>query len=92
LIALFRIVPNLDGSSPPSPVFDFPPRRFIAMAIVSCASGLIEPKDMAPVLNRFTISTPARPLRAEPDPAAEQISSGRAAYAVFVVDHRCTKA
>jgi hypothetical protein len=33
-----------------------PAERFIAMASVSCASGLIEPSDMAPVLKRFTIS------------------------------------
>ncbi len=31
------------ASSPPSPVLDFAPRRFIAMARVSCASLLIEP-------------------------------------------------
>jgi len=30
--------------------------RFIAIASVSCASLLIEPKDMAPVAKRFTIS------------------------------------
>ncbi len=30
-------------SSPPSPVFDLPPIRFIAMASVSWASWLIEP-------------------------------------------------
>src|SRR5204863_9217765 len=33
------------GSSPPSPVFDLPPRRFIAIARVSCASLLIDPYD-----------------------------------------------
>src|SRR5215472_8883842 len=31
------------GSSPPSPVLDFPPSRFMAMARVSWASWLIEP-------------------------------------------------
>jgi hypothetical protein len=31
------------GSSPPSPVFDLPPRRFMAMASVVCASSLIDP-------------------------------------------------
>ena len=31
------------GSSPPSPVFDLPPSRFMAIARVSCASWLIEP-------------------------------------------------
>ncbi len=45
------------GSSPPSPVLDLPPSRFIAMAIVSCASWLIEPYDIAPVANRLTIDS-----------------------------------
>ncbi len=41
--------------------------RFIAMASVSCASVLIEPNDIAPVLKRFTIDLDrARPLRAAP--------------------------
>ena len=44
------------GSSPPSPVFDLPPMRFIAIANVACASVEIEPKDIAPVAKRFTIS------------------------------------
>ena len=44
------------GSSPPSPVFDLPPSRFIAIASVSCASVEIEPSDIAPVAKRFTIS------------------------------------
>lgn len=43
-------------SSPPSPVFDLPPRLFIAIASVSCDSAEIEPYDMAPVANRLTIS------------------------------------
>ena len=30
--------------------------RFMAMASVSCASLLIDPNDMAPVVKRFTIS------------------------------------
>src|SRR5882762_5685406 len=47
----------LAGSSPPSPVFDLPPMRFIAMAIVSCASWLIDPYDMAPVANRRTMDS-----------------------------------
>ena len=34
---------NRSGSSPPSPVFDLPPIRFMAMARVSCASAEIEP-------------------------------------------------
>ena len=43
-------------SSPPSPVFDLPPIRFMAMASVVCASREIEPNDMAPVEKRLTIS------------------------------------
>src|SRR6266700_1946693 len=43
-------------SSPPSPVFDLPPMRFIAIARFSCASLEIEPYDMAPVAKRRTIS------------------------------------
>jgi hypothetical protein len=43
-------------SSPPSPVFDLPPMRFMAMASVVCASVEIEPSDMAPVAKRLTIS------------------------------------
>ena len=34
---------NRSGSSPPSPVLDLPPSRFIAMARVSCASAEMEP-------------------------------------------------
>jgi hypothetical protein len=37
-------------------VFDLPPIRFMAMASVVCASRLIEPKLMAPVEKRLTIS------------------------------------
>ena len=44
------------GSSPPSPVFDFPPSRFMPVASVSCASGDSAPSDMPPDLKRFTIS------------------------------------
>ena len=44
------------GSSPPSPVFERPPRRFIAIASVSWASVEIEPSDIAPVAKRLTIS------------------------------------
>ena len=47
------------ASSPPSPVLDFPPNRFIATANDSCASALIEPKLMAPVAKRLTISAAA---------------------------------
>src|SRR5487761_1582020 len=34
---------NLSASSPPSPVFDLPPSRFIATAMVWCASAEMEP-------------------------------------------------
>ena len=44
------------GSSPPSPLLLMPPRRFMAMARASWASWLMEPKDMAPLTNRLTIS------------------------------------
>ncbi len=44
------------GSSPPSPVLDLPPSRFIAMASVSCASIEMDPYDIAPVEKRLTIS------------------------------------
>ena len=47
---------NRSGSSPPSPVFDLPPMRFMAMASVVWASRLIEPKDMAPVAKRRTMA------------------------------------
>ena len=47
---------NLEASSPPSPVLDLPPRRFIAIASVVCASVDIEPSDIAPVANLLTIS------------------------------------
>ena len=43
------------GSSPPSPVFDLPPIRFIAIASVSWVSAEIEPKLMAPVQKRLTM-------------------------------------
>jgi hypothetical protein len=44
-----------DASSPPSPVLDLPPNRFMAIASVVCASHEIEPNDIAPVANRWTI-------------------------------------
>ena len=43
LMAEFSSVPSLDGSSPPSPELDFPPRRFIATARQRCASSEMEP-------------------------------------------------
>ena len=42
-VAVRRPGVNRSASSPPSPVFDFPPMRFIAIASVSCASFEIEP-------------------------------------------------
>ena len=47
---------NRAGSSPPSPVLLLPPMRFIAIASVSCASADSEPKLIAPVQKRLTIS------------------------------------
>src|SRR5256885_1668897 len=47
------------GSSPPSPVLAFPPKRLNAIASVSCASAPIAPCEIAPVENRFTISDAA---------------------------------
>ncbi len=43
-------------SSPPSPEFEWPPRRFIATASVSCASFESAPRLIAPVEKRLTIS------------------------------------
>ena len=43
-------------SSPPSPVLDLPPMRFIATASVAWASVEIEPSDIAPDEKRLTIS------------------------------------
>src|SRR5580700_7897745 len=58
LIALRRRSPLASGvkrsaSSPPSPVLERPPMRFMAMASVSCASAEIDPYDMAPVEKRL---------------------------------------
>src|ERR1700723_3210922 len=44
------------ASSPPSPVLDRPPSRFIAMARVWWASAEMEPYDIAPVENRRTMA------------------------------------
>ncbi|EKE16731.1 MAG: hypothetical protein ACD_10C00833G0001 [uncultured bacterium] len=44
------------ASSPPSPVFDLPPIRFIAIASVVCDSVEMAPSEMAPVAKRLTIS------------------------------------
>ncbi len=43
------------GSSPPSPLSDFAPIRFIAMFSVLCASGLSAPSDIPGVTNRLRI-------------------------------------
>ena len=51
----FSTVLKRRESSPPSPVLDFPPRRFIAMAMVVCASQEMEPKLMAPLANLLTM-------------------------------------
>src|SRR2546426_2745747 len=56
LIALRRESPfdsgeNRLGSSPPSPVLLLPPRRFIAIASVWCASIEIDPQLIPPVQN-----------------------------------------
>ena len=42
-----RIGPVTRGIFAPSPVLDFPPNRFIAIASVSWASSLIDPNDIA---------------------------------------------
>src|SRR3954464_4633565 len=47
----FASGPERAGASPPSPVFDFAPIRFMGIANVSCASELIDPYDIAPVEN-----------------------------------------
>ena len=56
LIEERRLSAKRAGSSPPSPVFDLPPISFMATASASCASGEIEPSDIAPVTKRFMIS------------------------------------
>ncbi len=52
----FGIGLKRSASSPPSPVFDLPPIRFMAIASVVCASREIEPKLIAPVAKRLTMS------------------------------------
>ena len=51
-----RSSPKRAESSPPSPVFDLPPSRFMPTASVSCASGESAPSDIPPDLKRLTIS------------------------------------
>ncbi len=46
---------DLSAFSPPSPVLDFPPILFMAMARVVWASMEMLPKDMAPVANLLTM-------------------------------------
>ncbi len=45
------------GSSPPSPELLLPWIEFIAMAMASWASLLMDPNDMAPVVSLFIISS-----------------------------------
>src|SRR5882762_9327309 len=45
------------GSSPPSPVFDRAPMRFMPIARVACASGVSAPRDMALEMNRRRMSS-----------------------------------
>ena len=52
----FGIGLKRSDSSPPSPVLDLPPIRFMAIASVVCASREIEPNDIAPVAKRLTMS------------------------------------
>ncbi len=56
ILSPFAMGLKRSGSSPPSPVLDLPPIRFIAIARVVCASRLMDPNDIAPVENRLTIS------------------------------------
>ena len=44
------------GSSPPSPVLERVPRRFMPTASVRCASGESEPSDIAVLLNRLMMA------------------------------------
>lgn len=90
--------PSLRGmkrveSSPPSPVLLRPCILFIAIAIVSCASLLIEPKLMAPVTKRFMISLagstsstgmgfPVRKVRKSRRKTGASFSSTRCVYSL----------
>src|SRR6266568_1198768 len=66
-----------DGSSPPSPVFDLPPRRFIAIASVSCTSRPSEPSDIAPVEKRLTISAAGSTSSSGMPPSPAKLKSSR---------------
>lgn len=48
----WRMILHHKLTSPPSPEFDFPPNRFIAIAIASCVSLEIAPRDIPPVQKR----------------------------------------
>ena len=56
IVSPLAMTSDRSGSSPPSPVLDLPPSRFMAMASVECDSMEIDPYDMAPVQKRRTIS------------------------------------
>ena len=51
-MALARSVPKRSAFSPPSPELLIAPMAFMARAMVSCASGLREPRLMAPETKR----------------------------------------
>lgn len=46
---------KVKSTSPPSPELDFPPNLFIAIAIASCVSLEIAPRDIPPVQKRWTM-------------------------------------
>ncbi len=86
-----RSSPKRTGSSPPSPVFERPPMRFIAIASVSCASRESEPSDIAPVEKRLTISdagstsSSGMPPSARRGSAAGRVASSGAPTSAFTV-------
>ena len=86
LLSPFDIGLKRTGSSPPSPVLLFPPSRFMAIATVSWASALIDPKLIAPVQNRLTISFAGSTSSigmAGPAAPGLNSSSPRSAYRIF---------
>ncbi len=65
-------------SSPPSPEFERPPIRFMAIASVSWASWESAPSDIAPLAKRFTISeTGSTSSSGTGSPAGFTVSSER---------------
>ena len=65
-------------SSPPSPVLDCAPMRFIAIASVVCASRLMDPKLIAPVEKRLTISVASSTSSSDTGgPAGSRLNSPR---------------